>query len=101
MIDIKEIYLGACLSQSIPVPEPVPEPSGCKSDGECPSKQACFNGLCENPCLRIQPCAANANCIVYDDLPLRTMVCICEQGFTGKGDERCDPIRKSSILTNK
>lgn len=85
------------------VPRPVPEDNSCKQDGDCPSKMACFNGDCENPCLRIEPCAPNAACTVHDDLPLRTMVCVCEPGFTGKGDLQCDPIGRkveSSKLTD-
>jgi hypothetical protein len=31
---------------------------------------------------------------VYDSLPLRTMTCTCNPGFTGKGDERCEKISK-------
>ena len=74
---------------------PPPDP-GCKEDRECPSRQACFNRECKNPCKEIQPCAPNAECIVYSSLPLRTMSCICLQGFTGKGDVRCDKISKLS-----
>ncbi len=37
----------------------------------------------------------NAECKVYDSLPLRTMTCTCLEGFTGKGDQRCEPISKS------
>lgn len=73
------------------VPPPVID-TGCKSDGECPSRQACFYGDCKNPCLETRPCATNANCKVYDTLPLRTMACQCNAGFTGKGDEQCDKI---------
>ena len=72
---------------------PPPEP-GCKEDRECPSREACFSGECENPCGVIKPCALNANCEVYSSLPLRTMSCTCTEGFTGKGDVRCDKISK-------
>ena len=74
------------------VPEPVIEEPGCINDGDCPSKQACFNGECLNPCLHIQPCVQNAECEVKNELPLRVMVCTCKPGYTGKGDERCDLI---------
>ena len=80
------------------VPQPIEEDNSCKKDADCPSKQACFNGDCENPCLRIQPCADHAICTVYDDLPLRTMVCVCEPGYTGKGDLRCDRIGILQII---
>jgi hypothetical protein len=74
------------------VPEPVIEEPGCDTDGDCPSKQACFSRECRNPCLHIHPCTSNAECIVKDELPLRVMVCTCLQGYSGKGDERCDLI---------
>lgn len=74
---------------------PPPDP-GCQADRECPSRQACFSGDCDNPCKVIQPCAPNAECVVHSTLPLRTMSCICLSGFTGKGDVRCDRISKRS-----
>ena len=77
---------------SLLVPEPVIEEPGCITDGDCPSKQACFDGECLNPCLHIQPCVQNAECEVKNELPLRVMVCTCKPGYTGKGDERCDLI---------
>ena len=80
------------------VPRPVPEDNSCKQDADCPSKQACFDGDCENPCLRIEPCASHAICTVHDDLPLRTMVCVCEPGFTGKGDLQCDRIGEQDFV---
>ena len=73
---------------------PPPDP-GCKADRECPSKEACFSGDCDNPCDVIRPCAPNAECVVHSTLPLRTMSCICSPGFTGKGDVRCDRISKT------
>jgi hypothetical protein len=80
------------------VPEPVVEDLGCKMDRECPSKQACIitnnRGECKNPCTTFQPCVQNAECKVYDSLPLRTMTCTCIEGFTGKGDELCQKISK-------
>ena len=78
----------------LPVPEPVIADPGCITDGDCPSKQACFNGDCLNPCLHIQPCVQNAECEVKNELPLRVMVCTCKPGYTGKGDERCELISK-------
>ena len=67
-------------------------------DKECPSKQACIitnnKGECKNPCTTFQPCVQNAECKVYDSLPLRTMTCTCIEGFTGKGDELCQKISK-------
>ena len=87
------------------VPEPVVEDEGCKMDRECPSKQACIitnnKGECKNPCTTFQPCVQNAECKVYDSLPLRTMTCTCIEGFTGKGDELCQKISKLIFLKTK
>ena len=76
------------------VPEPVVEETGCSTDGDCLSKEACFDGECQNPCLRISPCTTNAECVVKDELPLRVMICTCKPGYTGKGDVQCDLISK-------
>ena len=79
---------------------PPPPPPGCKEDRECPSKEACFSGDCQNPCSIISPCAQNAECVVHSSLPLRTMSCICLSGFTGKGDVRCEKISKDYMKMN-
>lgn len=81
------------LRWTVPVPSP-PIFEGCKSDGECPSSQACINTECQNPCKAINPCAQHAQCVVHSTLPLRTMSCVCDEGYTGKGDERCEKICK-------
>lgn len=79
------------------VPEPVQD-EGCKEDRDCPSKEVCIvrnnRGDCKNPCATFTPCTTNAECKVYDTLPLRTMTCTCLPGFTGKGDQHCAPISK-------
>jgi hypothetical protein len=69
----------------MPVPEPVVD-EGCKLDKECPSRQACITIGGKG--------VQNAECKVYDSLPLRTMTCTCIEGFTGKGDEFCSKISK-------
>lgn len=72
--------------------EPQREPPvQCTTDGECPSKLACFSGHCENPCQIIQPCGVNAKCSVIDTLPYRTMICECLPGFTGDAYKECVP----------
>ncbi|KAG8227100.1 hypothetical protein J437_LFUL007437 [Ladona fulva] len=63
----------------------------CKSDVDCASKLACFDGVCKNPCLETKPCGNNAKCNVVDSLPLRTMVCVCLPGFVGDADVECRP----------
>ena len=76
------------------VPDPVVEEIECNVDADCASKEACINEECTNPCRKFQPCVANADCKVYDTLPLRTMTCSCIEGYTGKGDELCVKIGK-------
>ena len=73
-------------------PIPPPPDDRCKEDKDCPSKEACIDRECVDPCRAIQPCADNARCDVYSTLPLRTMTCTCLPGYTGKGDVRCDKI---------
>ena len=90
--------LEICLNKTISVKEPVIVDPGCQEDADCPSRHACFSGDCKDPCRELRPCAAHAICTVYDDLPRRTMTCVCEPGFTGKGDVRCDPIGNFDII---
>ncbi|VEN46221.1 unnamed protein product [Callosobruchus maculatus] len=61
----------------------------CRMDADCPSKKACFGGVCKNPCLETKPCGRNAECIVVDSLPLRTMSCMCLPGYIGDADTEC------------
>lgn len=61
----------------------------CQADGDCASKLACLSNECKNPCYEIRPCGANAECIVVDTLPLRTMSCQCLPGFIGDADIEC------------
>lgn len=58
-------------------------------DADCASKLACFSGECINPCLKTKPCGQNAECLVVDTLPLRTMSCVCLPGFIGDADISC------------
>ena len=63
---------------------------GCKSDSDCSSQTACFNGDCINPCVKVLPCGENANCRVLDRLPVRLMICECLPGYRGNAIVRCD-----------
>ena len=66
---------------------------GCTVDADCPSKQACIRGQCQNPCLLDNPCGLNALCEVLDTLPVRTMVCICKEGYEGDASIECTPVK--------
>lgn len=61
----------------------------CRVDADCPSKLACFSGVCKNPCVVTEPCGINAQCSVVDTLPLRTMSCLCLPGYVGDADLEC------------
>ena len=61
----------------------------CKIDADCPSKMACFDGVCKNPCKESKPCIPNAKCSVVDSLPMRIMVCQCAQNFIGDATVAC------------
>jgi hypothetical protein len=81
------------------VTEPIVEEYKCSSDAQCPSKEACFDDGCSNPCLRIQPCPEHAECTVKDELPKRVMVCKCKPGYVDGGDHRqCELIRKMPFV---
>lgn len=60
-------------------------------DADCSSKLACFSGVCKNPCHETKPCAERAICTVQDTLPLRTMYCVCEEGYAGDAEKQCSP----------
>uniref|UniRef100_A0A0K2TAS5 Putative LOC101893139 [Musca domestica] n=1 Tax=Lepeophtheirus salmonis TaxID=72036 RepID=A0A0K2TAS5_LEPSM len=67
-------------------------------DKDCPSQEACIDRECQNPCLSFRPCVENAECRVYNTLPLRTMTCSCREGYSGKGDEKCELITEPIVV---
>lgn len=67
---------------------------GCRTDGECPSKTACINAECIDPC-GLDPCAENTECRVIDTHPVRTMACECLPGYQGDAAEKCTPSKLS------
>ena len=75
-----------CEGKKIISDDPVPE---CRSDGECPSQLACINGRCVNPCHILDPCHDTAECQVIDSVPVRTMVCVCPDGFIMGRNDTC------------
>ena len=77
----------------ISVPDPEPE---CRVDGDCPSRMACLQEVCRNPCTTLNPCGINADCTVQNTLPQRTMICMCRPGYVGDADVACN-LRKYLI----
>lgn len=53
----------------------------CRIDADCPSMHACIGDRCQNPCRVNNPCLAGQECVVEDTLPVRTVACICPDGF--------------------
>lgn len=54
---------------------------GCRSDGECPTSEACINKRCQSPC----KCGTNAICDVID----HKANCKCLPGYSGNPGSGC------------
>lgn len=63
----------------------------CQSDSECPSRMACINAKCVNPCEEAGPCGKGGVCNVLDTTPVRTMICECPPGYEGNAVVECTP----------
>ena len=60
--------------------------SGCRSDSECPSDEACLDGQCQDPCrVPYGPCGSNAQCETITHRP----VCKCPVGWAGNPHIEC------------
>ncbi|KAK7075249.1 hypothetical protein SK128_022663 [Halocaridina rubra] len=78
---------------------------GCRNDGDCPSKTACINGECIDPC-GLDPCGEYAECRVVDTIPIRTIACECLPGYQGDAAVKCVlstvcPFEKAFILNEE
>lgn len=71
----------------------------CRQDADCPSQTACINQTCVNPCLELNPCTDFSKCVVVDSLPVRTMVCICYEGYVMSEENVCELIDIDVILS--
>lgn len=56
---------------------------GCRSDGECPSSEACINAKCSSPC----ECGPYAICEVFN----HKAICKCPPGYIPNSFDGCDP----------
>lgn len=58
----------------------------CAANADCSSTEACFSGICKNPCLeKMEPCASNAICLVFN----HSLICKCPHGLIGNASEEC------------
>ena len=53
----------------------------CRVDGDCPSKHACINKICQNPCLIANPCSNSQVCQVTDTHPTKSVACLCPDRY--------------------
>jgi len=67
--------------------------TGCKADSECNEQEACYNGLCRNPC----DCGPNSHCVVKFHQP----ICSCERDYDGDPKYGCFPGTGHIILHHK
>lgn len=76
------------------------EEQDCRKDTDCAALEICLQdrgqNRCVDPCSTLRPCVTNAECRVHSTTPTRTMSCICFEGFTGNGREKCEPIGTAS-----
>lgn len=71
-------------------PEPVHE---CSYDTDCPSRLACIEHKCINPCTALEPCQRPSRCEVVPSSPVRTMICVCPEGYVSSGSGTCKPLK--------
>lgn len=64
----------------------------CIYDTDCPSTLACINSKCVDPCHVLEPCNLPSKCKVIPSAPVRTMICICPEGYISSGSGTCKPI---------
>lgn len=78
-----------CEDRRVEVVPPKPE---CQVDADCPSKKACISEHCVNPCHMLNPCDQTKLCDVINSVPVRTMICICPEGYIKTDEGTCKMI---------
>ena len=85
-------YVGSPLIACVPEPR-----RECERDADCASRLACMNGRCVNPCAADEPCGDDVECRVIDSTPVRSMTCVCPDGYVGGPDRTCQPLTSITI----
>lgn len=70
----------------------------CVYDTDCSSTLACINSKCKDPCLELTPCNLPSKCQVIPSIPVRTMICICPEGYISSGSGTCKPIESIRVI---
>lgn len=65
----------------------------CVLDTDCSARLACIDNHCVNPCQTLQPCQRPTRCEVIPSVPVRTMICVCPEGYVSSGNGTCEPVR--------
>lgn len=78
----------------------VAESPECRVDRDCPSKLACIQASCQNPCVVNSPCTATQQCVVVDSLPSRSVACICPEGSVLNSNGQCSQGISKEKLKN-
>nr|CAD7425818.1 unnamed protein product [Timema monikensis] len=72
------------------------KPHPCESDTDCLDVEACYKGMCEDPCEFAQACADTAHCHTKAHRP----VCTCPMGYEGNPAEKCFPAEPLSCTSS-
>lgn len=70
----------------------------CEIDSDCQlPTHGCLSGFCKDLCLELHPCNTPAKCQVIPSSPIRTMICICPDGYISSGSGSCKQIDSKII----
>ena len=86
MVSIRFLF---CLSNFVAVKAEEPE---CRIDSDCPSKLACINSACQNPCIVNNPCSRQQECVVKDTRPSKSVACLCPDGHITDQSGACSKV---------
>lgn len=75
--------------------DPQPE---CIHDGDCPNILACIDAKCQEPCATLHPCTSPAKCQAIPTLPVRTILCVCPEGYISSGSGVCKLIESIRVI---